>query len=117
MSLRIETQVIDDLHEGLIVSPYGPIRASTAEDFREQVGEILTQGDVRHLVIDFGRVDSIDSSTAGFLLNVHDRLGELGGHLALAELTPSVQIVIDSIGLMTFFTVCNTIAEAINEIR
>ncbi|MBL4847790.1 MAG: STAS domain-containing protein [Planctomycetes bacterium] len=115
MPLRIETQTIKSLERGLIVSPYGPLRASTAEEFREQVGAILETGDVQHLVIDFGRVDSIDSSTAGFLLNVHDRLGD--GHLALAELTPSVRIVIDSIGLMTFFTVCNTIDEAINEIR
>ena len=115
MTLRIETQAIESLQHGLILSPYGPIRASTAEDFREQVGAILETGEIQHLVIDFGRVDSIDSSTAGFLLNVHDRLGD--GHLALAELTPSVRIVIDSIGLMTFFTVCNTVEEAIRQIR
>lgn len=117
MPLRIETHTIEDLPFGLVVSPYGPIRASTAEEFREQVGGMLAQGQIHQLVIDFGRVDSIDSSTAGFLLNVHDRLSELGGQLALAELTPSVQLVIDSIGLMTFFKVCNTIPDAINELR
>lgn len=115
--LRIETCEIEDLPFGLVVSPFGPLRASTSEEFRERVGAMLGTGSIHQLVIDFGRVDSIDSSTAGFLLNIHDRLSELGGQLALAELTPTVQIVIESIGLMNFFMVCNTVEDAINELR
>jgi anti-anti-sigma regulatory factor len=48
---------------------------------------------------------------------LHDRLRERGGRLALADLPQSVQVVIDSIGLTSFFTVCDTVDDAASRIR
>lgn len=68
-------------------------------------------------MIDFTRVDYIDSSTCGYLLNVHDRLNNKGGTLALCCLSPGVRVVIDSIGLTTFFTVCETLDDALRALE
>ncbi len=117
MELKVRQRAIDGLtrgRAGLVVSPSGAIRARTAEQFRAHVDAVLADGaDVTALVFDMDEVDSIDSSTAGYLLNVHDRLRDRGGNLALAGLQPGVRVVIDSIGLTTFFTVCETVDEAL----
>ncbi len=121
MDLRIRQRSIDELGTGLVLAPEGPIRARTAEQFREHVDGLLGDGAgdgsaVKALVLDLAAVDSIDSSTAGFLLNLHDRLRDRGGNLALADLQDGVQVVIDSIGLTTFFTVCESVDEALQQL-
>jgi len=114
--LKIEQQPLGDRNDAFVVAPQGPIRARAAEQFREYVDRLLNGEGATGLVIDMTGVEYIDSSTAGYLLNVHDRLRTRGGVLALAELTPGVRVVIDSIGLTTFFTVCETVEEAALEV-
>jgi anti-anti-sigma factor len=113
--LKLTAHHLEDLEDTLLVSPEGTIRGPTTASFREQVDGLLEQTQTASLVIDFSQVQSIDSSTAGFLLNVHDRLDNRGGRLALAALTPSVRVVIDSIGLTTFFSVYPTLEDAVHE--
>jgi anti-anti-sigma factor len=116
--LKLETRHLDDLETQLLVTPKGPIRARNSEAFREQVDALMAAPGTTSMVIDLSQVDSVDSATAGYFLNVHDRLSKRGGKLALARLSTGVQVVIDSIGLTTFFLVCQTVedgVEAINE--
>ena len=112
--LRMKTESLPNMgDEGLVVRPAGPIRARIGEQFRESVNTLLE--DLTALIIDFSDVEYIDSATTGYLLNVHDKLQGKGGTLVLTCLPTSVQVVIDSIGLTTFFTVCTTLEEAIQE--
>ncbi|HBP16550.1 MAG TPA: hypothetical protein DEA08_01990 [Planctomycetes bacterium] len=114
----IKTQPLSGLDGGLAVRPEGHIRARTSAEFREYVDELLDADEaIRWLVVDFDDVLSIDSSTAGYLLNLHDTMNSRSGALALASLTPTVRVVIDSIGLMTFFMVAESIEEAVEEFR
>lgn len=94
-------------------SPRGHIRAATAEQFRDQVDQAVEQTAARSVIVDLSGVSSVDSSTCGYLLGLHDRLRDLGGSAVLAGLTPSVQVVIDSIGLTTFFEICETVDGAL----
>ena len=114
----IKTDPLSALDGGLSLRPKGHIRARTSAEFREYVDELL-DGDegIRWLIVDFDDVLSIDSSTAGYLLNLHDTMNSRGGALALASLTPTVRVVIDSIGLMTFFMVAESVEEAVEEFR
>jgi anti-anti-sigma factor len=114
-TFRVTNNPLEGVIAGIRVRPRGHVRGPTAEEFRQYVNGILDEGLTTWLVIDFAKVNSIDSSTAGYLLNLHDRMGELGGALALARLTPTVRVVIESIGLMSFFTVTETIEDAILE--
>ncbi len=110
--LNIAAHALEEVEDALLLTPQGTIRAQTTEQFRKHVDRLLEQTQAASVVIDFGGVDSIDSSAAGYLLNLHDRLG---GKLALAFLPSGVRMVIDSIGLTTFFTVCATVEEAVEE--
>ena len=114
--LKITAHSLEGVDDCLLLTPLGTIRSTSGEQFRSHVDQLLEQTAVPSLVIDFGGVDYIDSSTAGYLLKVHDRLSTKGGKLALAGLHAAVRVVIDSIGLTTFFTVCETVEEAVHEI-
>ena len=114
--LKLTAHALEELEDTLLLSPEGTIRGAMSETFRNHVEGLLEQTQTKSLVIDFSGVQSIDSSTAGFLLNVHDRLDGRGGRLALAALTPTVRVVIDSIGLTTFFSVYPTVEDAVSEL-
>lgn len=114
--LELSAHPFEDHSNTLLVSPKGIIRGVTSESFRTQINELLKQTEATSIVIDFSKVGSIDSSTAGFLLNIHDRLDTRGGRLALASLTPEVQVVIDSIGLTSFFAVYPSLEDAVEEL-
>lgn len=114
--LRIDDGPLDGVDDALLVRPRGPIRARDGEAFRAHVDALLDAAPT-NLVIDFGAVDGIDSSAAGYLLMLHDRLKARGGLLALADLPPTVQVVIDSIGLTSFFLVCDTVDDAAARLR
>jgi anti-anti-sigma factor len=107
---------LSGVDNGVCVAPCGPLRARQGEQFREQLDELLeTLPTV--LVLDLEGCDTIDSSACGYLLMVHDKLKARGGSLALASLTPGVQVVIDSIGLSRFFTVCDSVDDAVHRLR
>lgn len=114
--LNITAHSLEGVEDCLLLTPKGTIRTKSAEQFRSHVDQLLDQTATPSLVIDFAGVDYIDSSTAGYLLKVHDRLDTNGGKLALAGLPAAVRVVIDSIGLTTFFTVCETVEEAVHEV-
>lgn len=114
--LKITAHALEGVEDCLLLTPMGTIRSGSGEQFRNHVDQLLEQTSTPSLVIDFAGVDSIDSSTAGYLLKIHDRLDTKGGKLALAGLPASVRVVIDSIGLTTFFTVCETVEEAVHEV-
>lgn len=109
---RLEIEQRSGRDGALVLAPRGPIRARNFELFREHVDAQLEQG--AHLVVvDCKDVEYLDSSTAGYLLMVHDRLKARLGGLALARLSTGVRVVIDSIGLTSFFSVADTVDEAI----
>lgn len=114
--LKITAHPLQEVQDALLLTPRGTIRSRTSEQFRKHVDELLKETQTASVVIDFAGVDSIDSSAAGYLLNMHDRLSGMGGKLALACMPSGVRLVIDSIGLTTFFTVCSTIEEAVEEL-
>jgi anti-anti-sigma factor len=108
--VEIEREPLEGFPQGLVVRPAGPVKAKSCAAFRDSMGAMVDEA--TQLVIDFGRVEYIDSSTAGFLLKLHDQMGAKGGALALVNLPANVRVVVDSLGLTSFFTVCDTIEEA-----
>lgn len=112
----MQRQEISDVVSGVILSPSGPLRAERAEGFREAL-DAECAGDTERLIVDFGRVEYLDSTTLGHLLNAHDRMTKKGGAMILAALSSDVRLVIDSIGLTSFFAIAPTVGEAEVAIR
>lgn len=114
--LSISERPLPGVLDGVLLSPAGQIRARAGEAFRAHVEALLERAPTA-LIIDLGKTDSIDSTGVGYLLRVHDRLAAQGAPLALASPTPSVRLVLDSIGLTEFFTVCESVPDAEATIR
>lgn len=108
--LPIEQRTLDGVEGGVYVRPSGPVRGPSGVAFRDHIARILP--DTQALVIDLSEVQHIESAALGYLLNVHDDLTERGGRLALADLSEAVQVVLDSIGFTSLFTITDTIDEA-----
>ncbi|MBX3471677.1 MAG: STAS domain-containing protein [Planctomycetes bacterium] len=114
--LTISERPVEGVEEGVLLAPAGQMRARGGEAFRAHVDALLERAPTA-LIIDLGKTESIDSAGVGYLLRVHDALAAQGAPLALAAPSAGVRIVLDSIGLTEFFTVCESVADAEAEIR
>ncbi len=114
--LSISERPLTGVTDGVLLAPAGQLRARGGETFRAHVEALLDRAPTA-LIIDLGQTDSIDSTGVGYLLRVHDRLAAQGAPMALASPSQSVRIVLDSIGLTEFFTVCESVDDAEATIR
>ena len=70
-----------------------------------------------HVVLDFDRVFSLDSTSLMDLVNLAKRFDSLGGKLVLVNLRPRVRSVIDVTQLDRFFTMFLTREEGLAHLR
>jgi anti-sigma B factor antagonist len=66
----------------LVVRPAGDIVASRVDEFRRELQELVTQGNV-HLVIDLGGVNMIDSKGLAVFMLCHKSVNAAGGSLTV----------------------------------
>jgi anti-anti-sigma factor len=79
----------------------GPVFFGSAESLAERVDAALASG-VRYVVLDFRRVNDLDSTGARILLQTHERLKAQGVHLLLASVdaAPHVEAVLRGMGIV-----------------
>jgi anti-anti-sigma factor len=68
-----------------------------------QLDRMLAEKDVRSLVLDLGAVRFIDSAGLGALISIRDRTRGLGIEMALANVSPPVQRILDATGMGPVF--------------
>ncbi|NTV95260.1 MAG: STAS domain-containing protein [Thiobacillus sp.] len=64
-------------------------------DFRTAYDAVLAKPEVREILIDFGRVDYLDSSALGMLLLLREKAEAGGKKVKLTNLTGSVKQVLE----------------------
>lgn len=64
-------------------------------DFRSAYDGLLSDPEVREILIDFGRVDYLDSSALGMLLLLREKAEAVGKKVKLTNLTGSVKQVLE----------------------
>jgi anti-anti-sigma factor len=79
----------------------GPVFFGSAESLAERVDAALASG-VRYVVLDFRRVNDLDSTGARILLQTHERLKAQGVHLLLASVdaAPHVEVALHGMGVV-----------------
>src|SRR5688500_10411021 len=80
MELSLATRAVAE-HAALGAG--GGVDVYTAPRLRERLNELIERG-ARTIVVDFNRVDFLDSTGLGVLVGAHRRLRPLGGRCALA---------------------------------
>lgn len=114
--MEISRRALEGVEGGALLAPAGVLRGTASLSLREAFEREMREG-AKALLLDLGAVESIDSATMGFLLDAHERLRARNGTLVLAALSPAVQMVLDSVGLLGFFTVAETVSDAAAALR
>lgn len=85
--------------------------AGNADDFRNDLAPILQTA--RKLVLDFNRVQFVDSRGCGVILSCLKHVSEAGGDLKLCQVARAVRMVFELIRLHRICEIVNTKEDAI----
>lgn len=85
----------------LLLELEGPVFFGSAESLAERIDAALASG-VRYVILDFRRVNDLDSTGARILLQTHERLKAQGAHLLLASVDAAqhVEAVLRGMGVV-----------------
>ncbi len=107
--MKLETEKID---QATILTPVvRRLDASVALRFKEAVAEVIKQGENR-LILDFSRVDFIDSSCLGALISLLKTLSGKG-QLVLCSLNSNIKAMFSLTRMDRVFTLCGDRSEAL----
>ncbi|MGP4128378.1 STAS domain-containing protein [Pantoea tagorei] len=107
--MKFETEKID---QAFIFTPVvRRLDASVALRFKEAIAEVIKQGETA-LILDFSRVDFIDSSCLGALISVLKSLSGKG-QLVLCALNANIKAMFALTRMDRVFTLCADRSEAL----
>ena len=100
----IQTQKINDT---IMVSPEGNLDASCAEEFRQELLELVQSGE-NDVTIDLKDVDIMDSKGLSVFIVCHKTLAEKGGKLTVVTDNEDFRGLFHVMRLDEQFTVCGS---------
>lgn len=96
----------------LVLSPHEPlVEGGAAEEFERRTQGLLADGH-RHLVVDLGRVTSIDGAGIRALVRGYTTARRLGGTFRLARVNAEVRAFLQAAHLDTVFPILDSVEEA-----
>ena len=98
--------------EAWVIHMKGFLDAHNHGLLRDAVREHMQKGRNR-LVLDFGQLTYIGSSGIEVILSNLQPLRDAGGDFALCAMSPKIYKVFDLLGLPSFFTIRDTVDEAV----
>ncbi|MHC4660413.1 MAG: STAS domain-containing protein [Planctomycetota bacterium] len=94
----------------------GSIDANTVGAFQKELEAARQKGKTR-LILDLSEVKYVNSTGLGSLVKEQDLFKTGGGGIVLLKVPAKVKIVIEMLGLHTFFDMCDSLQEAIGAIK
>jgi len=85
--------------------------ASNSGGIKEELKLMVAQH--KHIVIDLGRVEFVDSSGLGAILSALRQANNLGGDIKLACLTRPVRVVVELTRMHRIFEIFESVAAAV----
>ena len=95
----------------VVTIQFPQLDAGNADDFRNDLAPILQT--VRKLVLDFHRVQFVDSRGCGVILSCLKHVSEAGGDLKLCQVARPVRMVFELIRLHRICEIVNTKEDAV----
>lgn len=96
----------------VVLTITGDLEMSSVPGFRQAVIEALADGD-RHIIVDFGGTDFIDSTGLGALIGALKRVRVLEGSLQIVCPQERLQELFELTDLHKVFTLHETVAEVV----
>lgn len=111
-ALDVRSRSLDKQAGATLAEVSGAVDSATLEDFEAAIDEIR-KGGARRIVLDFSKLRFVNSTGLGFLVKVNDALREDGGGVALIRVPAKVRLVIEMLGLDTYFSMRDTEDDAL----
>lgn len=96
MSLQIDLDVKGNV---LCLRLAGELDHHTAEQLRQQVTMALQKMNVRHMLLNLGSLQFMDSSGLGVILGRYKHVASLGGEMVVCDISPSVRRLFEMSGM------------------
>ena len=106
---RIENQMA-------VMVPFGGLAASEVSGFRDLADKLLTDPTVKHFILNFENVTTLDSSGIGALVRIHKSLMSRGSGLILCEVGQKYLDILKISGLTKIFRLFDNEMEALTSI-
>ena len=110
-NLTIQVEPMEGVDGGALAHLEGALDQPTLNTFRERLDELRNEGKT-HLILDMQGVTYANSTALGALVTQSDAFHEAGGELALLNPQPSVNLVIEMLGLDSILPIFASLDEA-----
>ncbi|GGH79228.1 stage II sporulation protein AA (anti-sigma F factor antagonist) [Pullulanibacillus pueri] len=96
MGLHIDLEVKDQV---LCVRLVGELDHHSAEDLRAQVTQILDQHLIKHILLNLGELEFMDSSGLGVILGRYKQITSIGGEMVVCSISAPVKRLFEMSGM------------------
>lgn len=107
--MELVQEAVDGVH---VLKPIGDLTNHSAPKFRKAQSAILESGNA-NIILNLGEIGLLSSIGIREIMALYKHCGANGGKLVLCALTDQVYDILDTTGLMTVFTVCDSQADAL----
>jgi anti-sigma B factor antagonist len=111
--MELTTVTIDGVH--VVTIHLTQLDAGNVDDFKQSIAPTLEEA--KKMVLDFKKVQFVDSSGCGAILSCLKHLTQAGGDLALCEVNPPVRTVFELIRLHRICHIVNTREDAVKVLK
>ncbi|HBM81082.1 MAG: anti-sigma F factor antagonist [Clostridiales bacterium] len=97
----------------LIVSIAGEIDHHTSETIRERIDNQIDNNPIKNIIFDFNGVNFMDSAGIGVIIGRYKKVSELGGKLAVANVSMQVKKIMEISGILRIVKLYDSIDKAL----
>ncbi|MFV0516477.1 MAG: anti-sigma F factor antagonist [Aminipila sp.] len=110
MQTYLDFQMKDDV---LIVNIVGDLDHHRATQAREEIDKTIEVFKSKNLIMDFSKVEFMDSSGIGVVMGRYNKVKEKGGEIVIIGCSKYVKLILEMAGIFTIMTYYDSLDEAL----
>ncbi|MBE6034673.1 anti-sigma F factor antagonist [Aminipila sp.] len=114
MQTYLDFQMKDDV---LIVSIVGDLDHHQATQAREEIDRTIEAFKSKNLIMDFSKVEFMDSSGIGVVMGRYNKVKERGGEILIIGCSKYVKLILEMAGIFTIMSCCESLNEALEKFQ
>nr|WP_315022203.1 anti-sigma F factor antagonist [uncultured Aminipila sp.] len=114
MQTYLDFQMKDDV---LIVNIVGDLDHHQATQAREEIDRTIEAFKSKHLIMDFSKVEFMDSSGIGVVMGRYNKVKEKGGEILIIGCSKYVKLILEMAGIFTIMGCCESLNEALEKFQ
>ncbi|QHI73329.1 anti-sigma F factor antagonist [Aminipila terrae] len=114
MQTYLDFQMKDDV---LIVSIVGDLDHHQATQAREEIDRTIEAFRSKNLILDFSKVEFMDSSGIGVVMGRYNKVKEKGGEILIIGCSKYVKLILEMAGIFTIIGCYEELGEALEKFQ